>query len=77
MKLGHDGNGEAVSPSYVPFSSLFRSSVFGGGHWTPLPQLSISSFGGLRFGHFRTTEKRQKGRHLHSVADIGRASVPS
>ena len=43
----------------------------------PNPKLSISSFGVLHLGHFRTTEKQQKGRHSHSMADIRRASVPS
>ena len=43
----------------------------------PSPKLSISSFGRLCLGHFRTTENRQKGWHSHSMADIGRASMPS
>ena len=40
------------------------------------PQVSCPSSSRLCFGHFRTTEIRQKGRYRHSVADFGRASVP-
>ena len=40
------------------------------------PQVSFPSFSRLCFGHFQTTEKRQKGRYRHSVANFGRTPVP-